>query len=64
MDWKQIHNFHFKISKKRIDRTKAKEYHPDRNPGKDTTVEMQKINAAKEYLDANLEYYLSKKFQN
>ena len=49
---------------KKAHRTKAKEYHPDRNPGKDTTVEMQKINAAKEYLDANLEYYLSKKFQN
>jgi len=37
-------------------RTKAKEY--DKNPGKNTTVEMQKINATKEYLDANLEYYL------
>ena len=49
---------------KKAHRTKAKELHPDKNPGKDTTADMQKVNAAKEYLDANLEYYLSKKFQN
>lgn len=46
---------------KKAHRTKAKELHPDKNPGKDTTVDMQRVNAAKEYLDANLEYYLSKK---
>lgn len=46
---------------KKAHRTKAKEFHPDKNPGKDTTADMQRINAAKEYLDANLEYYLSKK---
>lgn len=45
---------------KKAHRTKAKELHPDKNPGKDTTADMQRVNAAKEYLDANLEYYLSK----
>lgn len=45
---------------KRAHRVKAKEFHPDKNQGKDTTADMQRINAAKEYLDANLEYYLSK----
>ena len=49
---------------KKAHRTKAKEFHPDKNPGKDTTADMQRINAAKEYLDANLEYYLSKISKN
>lgn len=49
---------------KKAHRTKAKEFHPDKNPGKDTTADMQRINAAKEYLDSNLEYYLSKKIKN
>ena len=45
---------------KKAHRVKAKEFHPDKNPGKDTTADMQRVNAAKEYWDANLEYYLSK----
>lgn len=49
---------------KKAHRTKAKEFHPDKNPEKDTTADMQRINAAKEYLDANLEYYLSKKIKS
>ena len=49
---------------KKAHRAKAKEFHPDKNPGKDTTADMQRINAAKEYLDANLEYYLSKISKN
>lgn len=49
---------------KKAHRTKSKEFHPDKNLGKDTTSEMQLINEAKEYLDANLEYYLSQKFRN
>ena len=49
---------------KKAHRTKAKEFHPDKNPGKDTTADMQRVNAAKEYLDANLEYYLSKISKN
>lgn len=46
---------------KKAYKTKIKEVHPDRNPGKDTTAETAKVNEIKEFLDMNLEYYLMKR---
>ena len=46
---------------KKAYKTKIKEVHPDRNPGKDTTAETAKVNEIKEFLDMNLQYYLMKR---